>query len=177
LFLSGIDLVNGTPILDIKPYIPNYDCISSAIAPPWIQEAPRPMLEKISFSNEAQQQLKTFLPQLIFYKTFEEICKAIEEVLLQDPRSIHLKESWSDQPYGFCIDCLNVICKFFPDRTALVIGIEDWSAHFNKSYLPKTKIKKSSENGKTQSKKQKKEQNISLNSDTLQDTISPTETT
>ena len=25
LFVSGIDLIKGTPILDIKPYIPNYD--------------------------------------------------------------------------------------------------------------------------------------------------------
>lgn len=25
LFVSGIDLIEGTPILDIKPYIPNYD--------------------------------------------------------------------------------------------------------------------------------------------------------
>lgn len=26
LKLSGVDLVDGTPVLDIKPYVPNYDC-------------------------------------------------------------------------------------------------------------------------------------------------------
>ena len=25
LYVSGIDLIDGTPVLDIKPYIPNYD--------------------------------------------------------------------------------------------------------------------------------------------------------
>lgn len=24
--LSGVDLVDGTPVLDIKPYVPDYDC-------------------------------------------------------------------------------------------------------------------------------------------------------
>ena len=29
IHLSGVDIVNGTPILDIKPYIPEYDCPST----------------------------------------------------------------------------------------------------------------------------------------------------
>ena len=34
LTLSGVDLVDGTPILDVKPYIPSYDvpaCLSSGM--------------------------------------------------------------------------------------------------------------------------------------------------
>lgn len=27
LLLSGLDLVDGTPIIDIKPYVPHYDCV------------------------------------------------------------------------------------------------------------------------------------------------------
>ena len=30
LWVSGADLMNGTPILDIKPYLPNTDCIPDA---------------------------------------------------------------------------------------------------------------------------------------------------
>ncbi len=30
LFVSGVDLVDGTPVLDIKPYVPYADCISGA---------------------------------------------------------------------------------------------------------------------------------------------------
>ncbi|KAL4640453.1 tRNA (adenine(37)-N6)-methyltransferase isoform X1 [Arapaima gigas] len=29
LYLSGIDIISGTPVLDIKPYIPDYDCPQS----------------------------------------------------------------------------------------------------------------------------------------------------
>ena len=27
LLLSGLDLVDGTPVLDVKPYVPHYDCV------------------------------------------------------------------------------------------------------------------------------------------------------
>jgi tRNA (Thr-GGU) A37 N-methylase len=30
--------VDGTPILDLKPYIPNYDIVSDAKYPEWISE-------------------------------------------------------------------------------------------------------------------------------------------
>jgi len=35
LRVTGLDAVNGTPILDIKPYIPGYDSAEDATAPQW----------------------------------------------------------------------------------------------------------------------------------------------
>eukprot|EP00948_MAST-09A_sp_MAST-9A-sp1_P000724 g724.t1 len=35
VWISGLDLVDGTPILDIKPYVKAYDAIPSARNPPW----------------------------------------------------------------------------------------------------------------------------------------------
>jgi len=35
LRVAGLDAVSGTPILDIKPYIPGYDSAEDATAPPW----------------------------------------------------------------------------------------------------------------------------------------------
>lgn len=34
--VTGLDILNGTPILDIKPYTPNYDLISKAAVPAWV---------------------------------------------------------------------------------------------------------------------------------------------
>lgn len=34
--MSGVDLVDGTPILDIKPYVPMYDCKPEAVVSDWI---------------------------------------------------------------------------------------------------------------------------------------------
>ncbi|MFA5332210.1 MAG: tRNA (N6-threonylcarbamoyladenosine(37)-N6)-methyltransferase TrmO [Methanoregula sp.] len=35
LFVSGLDLLDNTPVLDIKPYIPAFDCIPDAV-PGWV---------------------------------------------------------------------------------------------------------------------------------------------
>lgn len=36
LTVVGLDATNGTPVLDIKPYIPDYDSIADARAPGWV---------------------------------------------------------------------------------------------------------------------------------------------
>ncbi|MSQ35983.1 MAG: S-adenosylmethionine-dependent methyltransferase [Dehalococcoidia bacterium] len=35
LRLEGLDLVDGTPVLDVKPYIPHYDAVGKATIPRW----------------------------------------------------------------------------------------------------------------------------------------------
>lgn len=35
LRVEGLDAIEGTPILDIKPYIPHYDSVSDARIPDW----------------------------------------------------------------------------------------------------------------------------------------------
>ena len=36
LKVSGLDAIDGTPVIDIKPYIPGYDSVADAKVPPWI---------------------------------------------------------------------------------------------------------------------------------------------
>ena len=36
LYVEGLDALNGTPIVDIKPYLPNGDAVSNANVPSWI---------------------------------------------------------------------------------------------------------------------------------------------
>ena len=38
MLLSGVDLLDGTPVLDIKPYIPEYDSVPEATVPNWVDE-------------------------------------------------------------------------------------------------------------------------------------------
>jgi tRNA-Thr(GGU) m(6)t(6)A37 methyltransferase TsaA len=35
LKVRGLDAIDGTPVLDIKPYIPGYDTVENAKAPAW----------------------------------------------------------------------------------------------------------------------------------------------
>lgn len=36
IVLSGADLVAGTPVLDVKPYVPFCEAIVDSFAPPWV---------------------------------------------------------------------------------------------------------------------------------------------
>ena len=38
LKVKGLDIVNGTPILDIKPYTPQYDEVKGAKVPDWVNK-------------------------------------------------------------------------------------------------------------------------------------------
>ena len=51
LHLAGVDLIDGTPILDVKPYIPESDSVPDAAAG-WTGSAPFPALE-VSFARQA----------------------------------------------------------------------------------------------------------------------------
>ena len=37
LHVEGLDLVDGTPVLDVKPYIPHYDAVPGATMPRWAE--------------------------------------------------------------------------------------------------------------------------------------------
>jgi tRNA-Thr(GGU) m(6)t(6)A37 methyltransferase TsaA len=36
LTVAELDAIDGTPVLDIKPYIPGLDSVENAVAPPWM---------------------------------------------------------------------------------------------------------------------------------------------
>ena len=36
LVVQGLDAINGTPVLDVKPYLPQYDSVASPAVPAWV---------------------------------------------------------------------------------------------------------------------------------------------
>jgi tRNA-Thr(GGU) m(6)t(6)A37 methyltransferase TsaA len=38
LLVAGLDAVNGTPLIDIKPYIPQQDAVTNAVVPGWVHK-------------------------------------------------------------------------------------------------------------------------------------------
>ena len=38
LRVRGLDALDGTPVLDVKPYIPHYDAVPDAHVPQWVQQ-------------------------------------------------------------------------------------------------------------------------------------------
>ncbi len=41
LHVRGLDAVDGSPVLDVKPYIAYFDCIAEAKVPKWVEERAR----------------------------------------------------------------------------------------------------------------------------------------
>ncbi len=39
LKVQGLDAIDGTPVIDIKPYIPDLDCATDARVPRWMQKS------------------------------------------------------------------------------------------------------------------------------------------
>ncbi len=80
LFVSGADILNGTPIFDIKPYIPYSDCITDA---------------KGSFTEETKNyKLDVFCDESLINLIPESKQKAFIDILSSDPRpSYHSDKS------------------------------------------------------------------------------------
>ncbi|MGF6220316.1 tRNA-Thr(GGU) m(6)t(6)A37 methyltransferase TsaA [Pseudomonas sp. F-14 TE3482] len=78
LWISGIDLLDGTPILDIKPYVPYADIIDTASNS--IASAP-PSLIPVQWTDSALQQAHSHAQRLN-----EPLVELIEQCLAQDPR-------------------------------------------------------------------------------------------
>jgi len=38
LTVEGLDAIDGTPVIDIKPYIPGYDSVDNAKVPAWVDK-------------------------------------------------------------------------------------------------------------------------------------------
>lgn len=99
LQISGLDLLDGTPILDIKPYLPYSDALPAASGG-FADAAPQTAMtvslsEKATEFCEKQQQY----PQLRIL---------IEKVLKQDPRPPYKKQRDGVQQYGMTLYEYNI---------------------------------------------------------------------
>ncbi len=78
LHLSSVDLVHGTPVLDIKPYLPYADSIAGATVPQWVVEPPVASLGRVTITDEAMQQMRS--GKYDFFTGGDEFALALEQV-------------------------------------------------------------------------------------------------
>lgn len=100
LRVRGIDLLDGTPILDIKPYLPYADAVPAARGG-YAPEAPPPQL-RVAFSETAKQQITRY------EMVYPELESFITAVLKQDPRpAVHVRQA-QDRDYAMFLHDLNI---------------------------------------------------------------------
>jgi tRNA-Thr(GGU) m(6)t(6)A37 methyltransferase TsaA len=126
IYFSGVDLVDGTPILDLKPYLPSSDCLPQATAGWTTSRAERQIT--VIFSPKARQNLKERVGERA--DRFE---SAIRELLELDPRPVFyrgtaLEPNPYTDVYGFRFDDLNVIYQM-AESTAQVLEIQSWAEY------------------------------------------------
>ncbi|GAL21695.1 uncharacterized conserved protein [Vibrio maritimus] len=111
--VGSVDLVDGTPIIDIKPYIPYSDSVTNAKGGYAESE---PEATEVIFSDSALEALS---------QTSEGQHKQqiIREVLAQDPRPAYKKGKLDDKEYGVRLFDWNVKFKALSDHI-VVTAIE-----------------------------------------------------
>lgn len=107
LIVSGADLKNGTPIFDIKPYLPAFD---------------QPKDAKGSYSDRhSNHRLEVIFPDEVKKTLNKETYEIISELISEDPRPSYQNDS--ERIYGFCFSDLEI--KFtIKSNTAYVISME-----------------------------------------------------
>ena len=106
LWVSGADLVDGTPILDIKPYVPYADCRPEAVG---------------GFAGEAPKgRLTVDIPPELLSRVPEARRETLMGVLAQDPRPPYQNDP--DRVYGFGFAGLEVRFRVV-NGTLIVIDV------------------------------------------------------
>ena len=91
LHLSGIDLLDGTPVLDIKPYVPYADAVSDARND--MADAPPPLIA-VDWQEDALHLARQHALRLD-----EPLVELIEQCLAQDPRPAY-QQPQPERRYG-----------------------------------------------------------------------------
>lgn len=100
LIVSGADLLDGTPVIDIKPYLPYSDCITDAEFP--FANEIRLLQQEVTFSETAAPKVLEAETRLAL-PVKQQIC----ELLKCDPRPAYKKNA-PDRVYGVRLHDMNI---------------------------------------------------------------------
>jgi tRNA (adenine37-N6)-methyltransferase len=112
LEVQGADLIDGTPIIDIKPYLPYADSIPDACSG-FATAEPQSCLD-IRFADVARHKLTDFAQQTPELETL------IRETLSLDPRPAYRHQGEDQHSYGCRLDRFNI--RWQVDGTQVMIN-------------------------------------------------------
>jgi tRNA (adenine37-N6)-methyltransferase len=123
LLLSGADLVEGTPILDIKPYLPQHEALPLAQRG-WTEAVAENKIS-VDWSEDARTQLQAWIER----SGRSELVTVIENLIQQDPRPLVYKgyeaqESPYRQRHAIRLYDGDIHFEFLSANIALVIEIK-----------------------------------------------------
>lgn len=114
LTIQGADLLDGTPIVDIKPYVPFADAFPDASSG-FVQDVPGEVLQ-VSFTEQARSQLTAHAEP-------ERFAELIRKVLALDPRPAYQAQDEGGREYGLSLERHNIRWQVCGGQVQ-VLGIE-----------------------------------------------------
>ncbi len=103
LYVSGIDMMDGTPVYDIKPYLPMTDC--------------RPEATNGYTENTRSYRMKVDFPEDLLQKIAPEKQQAALDMLALDPRVSYIRDP--ERVFGVYFDRWNI--RFRVDEDVLTV--------------------------------------------------------
>ena len=117
LHVSGIDLLDGTPIIDIKPYLPYADIEHSAVNE-LANSAPDDQCLLVSWQENATKQLREIKAEQCC-----DIKRWVSEIIQFDPRPAY-KANEINAEYGMTVFDMNIRWSVVSINTVEIIHIE-----------------------------------------------------
>jgi len=111
IYISGLDIIDGTPVLDIKPYINTYDSVEESRCA-WVEELTQKEF-KVEFTEEAVQDLQKINRQ--------GLQENISDILKNDIRSRNDKSAKNaGKNLGFYFVDFNIIFRYRNDELTVL---------------------------------------------------------
>lgn len=115
LQLKGLDLLDGTPVLDIKPYLPYADHVPDARAA--YAHTPPPTIASVEFSPSADQACRK-----LESPAYPQLRRLIVNIIAQDPKPAYIDNS-QNKTFGMRLWDLNIRFQAEGDAMIRVISI------------------------------------------------------
>jgi tRNA-Thr(GGU) m(6)t(6)A37 methyltransferase TsaA len=111
LHIRGADLIDGTPVLDIKPYLPYSDSVNAKSG---FAQVPEPTM-LVEFTQEALDRLVEKEKQI-----GQPLKKILQEILSLDPRPAYQSGADGQAEYGFRLFDFNI--RFRVDGNRITVS-------------------------------------------------------
>jgi tRNA (Thr-GGU) A37 N-methylase len=96
IHISGLDLIDGTPVLDVKPYVGIYDSIADYTVPEWVSTGLE-LRRAVEFNDSSEIQLRAAVESgsLQFYGTSESELAAVRSVIVE-VLGVDVRSAWQN---------------------------------------------------------------------------------
>ena len=139
IYISCVDMITGTPILDIKPYhhLESVDVFGPNIKyAQWIYNSCQAEKCKVEIKEKAINNIENILndknKKLMFYDNKDDLIKLIIGVLEIDPHSKYTHKLEGNLLYGFHVDKLNVIYQYNAQNQKVIVEEIQYSEEYIK---------------------------------------------